>query len=62
MANPCELIVTISIHKPWWAHLAFAGAKAWLWLGLPLDIDVFSKWLAGSFKITTTTSPSRDGD
>jgi hypothetical protein len=47
-----QVTISIRIRKPWWTHAAFAGAKALVRFGYPLDIDRFSRWLGGHFKIT----------
>jgi hypothetical protein len=47
-----QVTLTFTIHKPWWTHLFFAGARFWAWCGLPVNVDRVSHWLAGHFKIT----------
>lgn len=54
-----EMIVTIDIHKPWWTHVAFFAAKVVVRLGYPLDIDAFSRRLAGAFKVSVREGPVR---
>lgn len=48
-----SVTLTIRIQKPWWTHVAFAGAKIAVRLGLPLNIDRFGEWLVGHFRFTT---------
>ena len=47
-----EITLTFRIRKPWWTHLAFSVAKLWVRCGLPFNLDRFSRWLAGHFKIS----------
>ena len=51
MARAVKLVITI--RKPWWTHVVFAGVRAWAFYGLPVDVDRLSHWLVGHFKITT---------
>ena len=48
-----EVTLQFTLRKPWWTHLAFAGARIAAALGVPVDVDRFSRWLGGHFKIET---------
>lgn len=44
--------MVITVHVPMWTRIAFVAARVAAFIGFQLDVDKFSHWLGGYFKIS----------